>query len=62
MAELTESGPNGVTCFTAPGLTFTDRASLHEHYHSEWHRYNLKRKVAGLPPLMKEQVIITRVI
>lgn len=24
------------------------------HYRSEWHRYNLKRKVAGLPPLSRE--------
>jgi pre-60S factor REI1 len=24
------------------------------HFHSEWHRYNLKRKVADLPPLSNE--------
>lgn len=43
----------GITCFTAPGIMLTDRAALHEHYRSEWHRYNLKRKVAGLAPLSK---------
>ncbi|KAI8072921.1 C2H2 type zinc-finger-domain-containing protein [Gongronella butleri] len=25
------------------------------HYRSDWHRYNLKRKVADLPPVTKEQ-------
>eukprot|EP00615_Pteridomonas_danica_P006576 CAMPEP_0114341286 /NCGR_PEP_ID=MMETSP0101-20121206/8948_1 /TAXON_ID=38822 ORGANISM="Pteridomonas danica, Strain PT" /NCGR_SAMPLE_ID=MMETSP0101 /ASSEMBLY_ACC=CAM_ASM_000211 /LENGTH=410 /DNA_ID=CAMNT_0001474843 /DNA_START=27 /DNA_END=1256 /DNA_ORIENTATION=- len=45
----------GVTCYTAPGVTFDDRASLQEHYKSDWHRYNLKRKVAGLPPLPNDQ-------
>lgn len=47
MAEL--------TCQTAPGVTFPDRVSLQEHYRSDWHRYNLKRKVAGLPPLNHAQ-------
>ena len=46
-----------VTCFTAPGIVFTDRESLHDHYRSEWHRYNLKRKVAGLAPLPKVEKI-----
>ena len=27
---------------------------LKEHYRSDWHRYNLKRKVAGLPVVGKE--------
>ena len=53
MSALEAAAP--VTCFTAPGVTFTDRQSLHEHYKSDWHRYNLKRKVAGLPPLPKAQ-------
>jgi pre-60S factor REI1 len=44
-----------VTCFTAPEVTFNDRESLQDHYKSDWHRYNLKRKVAGLPPLPKDQ-------
>ena len=25
-----------------------------EHYKSDWHRYNLKRKVADLPPVTAE--------
>lgn len=44
-----------VRVYTAPGVEFEDRASLQAHYKSDWHRYNLKRKVAGLPPLPKDQ-------
>ena len=38
-----------LTCHTAPGVAFTSMDALKEHYKSDWHRYNLKRKVAGLP-------------
>mmetsp|Transcript_35355 Transcript_35355/g.56435 ORF Transcript_35355/g.56435 Transcript_35355/m.56435 type:complete len:357 (-) Transcript_35355:2476-3546(-) len=38
-------------CYTAPGVVFGSREELHAHYKSEWHRYNLKRKVAHLPPI-----------
>lgn len=38
-------------CWTAPGEVFTTREELHEHYKSEWHKYNLKRKVASLAPI-----------
>jgi len=35
-------------------MTFED-ASLHrDHFKSEWHRYNLKRKVVGLKPVSNE--------
>jgi pre-60S factor REI1 len=43
----------GVYCSTA-GTFFHDKESLAEHYRSDFHRYNLKRKVAGLPPVTKE--------
>ena len=43
-----------LTCSTAPGVTFPDRASLLAQYKTEWHRYNLKRKTAELPPLSKQ--------
>lgn len=36
------------------GTCFPDKQSLAEHYASDLHRYNLKRKVAGLPPVTKE--------
>lgn len=38
-----------LTCHTAPGVAFTTMDELKAHYRSDWHRYNLKRKVAGLP-------------
>ncbi|GBF90614.1 hypothetical protein Rsub_03186 [Raphidocelis subcapitata] len=60
----TESGPSagpvaaegratGFFCSTS-GTYFTDKESLAEHYRSDFHRYNLKRKVAGLPPVTKD--------
>ncbi|KAK2075695.1 hypothetical protein QBZ16_001804 [Prototheca wickerhamii] len=43
----------GLYCGTA-GAFFQDKETLVEHYKSEFHRYNLKRKVAGLPPVTRE--------
>jgi len=45
---------DGLSCHTAPGVVFTSMDDLKEHYRSDWHRYNLKRKVAGLPVVGKE--------
>jgi pre-60S factor REI1 len=39
------------TSTTAPGKVFSSRAQLAEHYKSDWHKYNLKRREAGLPLL-----------
>jgi pre-60S factor REI1 len=38
---------NAFVCSTSKD-TFTERKALAEHYRSELHRYNLKRKVAGV--------------
>ncbi|MQL68400.1 hypothetical protein Taro_000710 [Colocasia esculenta] len=38
----------GLTC-NACNKEFADDAEQKLHYKSEWHRYNLKRKVAGVP-------------
>ena len=35
-------------------VPFHSEAELREHYKSDWHRYNLKRKVAGLPPVTRD--------
>ncbi len=43
----------GYYCSTS-GTLLEDRAALQEHYKSDFHRYNLKRKVAGLPPVTRE--------
>jgi len=40
-----------LTSTTAPGKTFSSRSELADHYKSDWHKYNLKRREAGLPLL-----------
>ena len=48
-----EQQPDGFFSSTA-GTYFADKEALQEHYRSDFHRYNLKRKVAGLPPVTRE--------
>eukprot|EP00656_Telonema_subtile_P043525 TRINITY_DN4986_c0_g1_i1.p1 TRINITY_DN4986_c0_g1~~TRINITY_DN4986_c0_g1_i1.p1 ORF type:complete len:423 (-),score=134.75 TRINITY_DN4986_c0_g1_i1:140-1408(-) len=61
MSSPLDSGPSsppdspGLRAVTAQGGGFGGRQELKDHYHSEWHLHNLKRKVAGLPLLTKEQ-------
>lgn len=52
-AETAEAQPQGFYSTTS-GTYFSDKDSLAEHYKSDFHKYNLKRKVAGLPPVTKE--------
>jgi pre-60S factor REI1 len=42
-----------LTSTTAPGKIFTSRSELAAHYKTPWHKYNLKRREAGLPPLLE---------
>mmetsp|Transcript_39303 Transcript_39303/g.47595 ORF Transcript_39303/g.47595 Transcript_39303/m.47595 type:complete len:403 (-) Transcript_39303:207-1415(-) len=42
-----------LSCHTAPGHTFDSIEDLKAHYKTDWHRYNLKRKAAGLPVVAK---------
>lgn len=44
------------TCL-ACGVLFDDANLQRSHYRTDWHRYNLKRKVAELPPVTKEQFV-----
>jgi pre-60S factor REI1 len=41
------------TSTTAPGKTFASRTELANHYKSDWHKYNLKRREAGLALLQE---------
>ena len=41
-----------LTSTTAPGVLFANRAELAAHYQTDWHRYNLKRREAGLAVLL----------
>merc|ERR1719502_716181 len=49
------SGAASLSCYTAPGVLFANPNALRQHYKSDWHRYNLKRKIAGLPPITSAQ-------
>ncbi|CAK9819103.1 Cytoplasmic 60S subunit biogenesis factor ZNF622 [Anthophora quadrimaculata] len=42
------------TCITCR-VAFRDLEIQRQHYKSDWHRYNLKRKVADLPPVPVEE-------
>lgn len=42
------------TCITCR-VAFRDLEVQRQHYKSDWHRYNLKRKVAELPPVSVEE-------
>jgi len=41
------------TCISCR-VTFADADLQRGHYKTDWHRYNLKRKVAELPPVTAE--------
>jgi len=48
------SGSAVFTCITCH-VAFSDGEVQREHYKSDWHRYNLKRKVAELPHVTAER-------
>jgi len=47
-----------LTSTTAPGKIFSSRSELASHYKSDWHKYNLKRREAGMPMLTFEDFTI----
>ena len=44
-----------LTSTTGPGKMFASRGELAEHYKSDWHKYNLKRREANMPMLTHEE-------
>lgn len=46
--------PDSYTCITCQVL-FKSAELQREHYKLDWHRYNLKRKVASIPPVTLEE-------
>lgn len=42
------------TCLACQ-VAFDSAEEQRAHYRSDWHRYNLKRKVADLPPVTRDQ-------
>lgn len=61
-AEMASYGYTCITCRVA----FADADLQRGHYKTDWHRYNLKRKVAELPPVtadnFQERVLAQRAI
>ncbi|CAZ79546.1 unnamed protein product [Tuber melanosporum] len=50
-APISQTHP--YTC-NACQVAFRNHDQQRTHYHTDWHQYNLKRKVASLPPLSSE--------
>jgi hypothetical protein len=44
---IRELGPRGLLCSICAGAAFSDLAQQRAHYRSDWHRYNVKAKLAG---------------
>ncbi len=55
MAESQSSGA-ALTCLSCQ-LIFSTSTEQKEHYKSDFHRFNLKRKVVGLPPITMEMFL-----
>ncbi|EFA01610.1 cytoplasmic 60S subunit biogenesis factor ZNF622 [Tribolium castaneum] len=51
--EKSDVSLNSFTCITCH-VAFKNAELQREHYKSDWHRYNLKRKVSELPPVSAE--------
>jgi pre-60S factor REI1 len=52
--EVQQPGSGIYTCLACQ-VAFKSGEGQRTHYRSEWHRYNLKRKVVSLPPVTSEQ-------
>ena len=44
---IPERDPRGLLCSICAGAAFSDLAQQRAHYRSDWHRYNVKAKLAG---------------
>jgi len=53
-AVSSSGGAGGLMSTTAPGKLFASRMDLANHYKSDWHKYNLKRREAGMAMLEEE--------
>ena len=43
-----------LTCITC-SVQFKEAGGQRDHYKTDWHRYNLKRKVAEMPPIQEQE-------
>ena len=54
MSPETTATATTLTSTTAPGKVFHSRSELADHYKSDWHKYNLRRREAGLVMLNEQ--------
>jgi pre-60S factor REI1 len=54
MSDSEEQNSGLFTCMACQ-VAFRSSEGQRNHYRSDWHRYNLKRKVADLPPITAAQ-------
>lgn len=54
MSSISFDPSTGLTCLSCR-VVFANGTVQRGHYQSEWHRYNLQRKVAELPPITLER-------
>lgn len=52
-AKMDQSSTHPYTCLSCQ-LAFVDAHSQRQHYSEDLHRYNSRRRVAGLPPVTQE--------
>ncbi len=55
MANETSQQQQQLTSTTAPGKFFTSRSELANHYKSDWHKYNIKRREMQMTMLTYEE-------
>lgn len=53
--QETVTPSSGLYTCLACQVAFQSADGQRTHYRSDWHRYNLKRKVVNLPPVTFEQ-------
>ncbi|KAJ3057457.1 hypothetical protein HK097_006385 [Rhizophlyctis rosea] len=46
---------NATTCSACGGLQFSNTELMRAHYKSDWHRYNVRRRVRSQPPVNESQ-------
>jgi len=52
---IPEQEPRGLLCSICAGAAFPDLAQQRAHYRSDWHRYNIKAKLAGKKVVSESQ-------
>jgi len=57
MLNLSNSNTCSAFSCSTCRVTFDDNEAQRAHYKQDWHKYNLKRKIAGLPTITEHEFI-----